>query len=464
MFSGPLQWLTLSTFRNNNGNNAECRQNHTTRFKVQAKQGYYLEFLPSDLMDMYIIVITTIGLCALAMAWLPSLLEDVPFSYAMLFVALGILLYSLPIDLPSLNPIQNQELAIRLSELGVTITLMGTGIKINRAFGWKNWKIPFLLVLVTMLFCIGSLFFLGWWALGLAPASAMLLGAALAPTDPVLAADVQVGPPSEEKEDHVRFSLTAEAGINDGMAFPFTWLAIALAGAATTGKPWFWDWLQYDLIYKIIAGVAMGYVSGRVLAFLVFRLPRKINFPKTRDGFVAIAATLLVYGLTEIIHGYGFIAVFVAGLTLSSRERHHRYHRQLHDFTDQIERLILVVLLLLFGGSISEGLFQSLTITGALVGLAFVFIIRPLFAFLTLWRQTITFREKVTISFFGIRGIGSFYYLAFALSQATFQDAAELWSVIGFVVLLSVVVHGTLASPVMRYLDLRRTAKDLEVV
>lgn len=415
-------------------------------------------------MDNYILIITTLGFCALAMAWLPSWLEDVPFSYAMLFVAAGVILYLLPFDLPSPDPIEKQEVALRLAELGVIITLMGTGIKINRSFSWKNWKIPFLLVLVTMLICIASLAFLGWWALGLAPASAMLLGAVLAPTDPVLASDVQVGPPSAEKEDHVRFSLTAEAGLNDGMAFPFTWLAIAMAmvPAAQEGS-WFWDWVWYDLLYKIAAGIGVGFLAGRGLGYLVFRLPQQVSFPKTRDGFVAIAATLLVYGLTETIHGYGFIAVFVAGLTLSSQEKNHRYHRELHDFTDQIERLILVVLLLLFGGSLSEGLLQSLTLRGILVGSAFVLIIRPLAAYLTLWSQDITTREKMAISFFGIRGIGSFFYLSFALSQTAFPQSRELWAITGFVVLLSVVIHGMLASPVMRYLDLRRTHKDLEI-
>lgn len=414
-------------------------------------------------MDTYILAMTTIGICALIMAWLPSWLEDVPFSYAMVFVALGAIIYLLPFHLPSLDPIENQKSALRLSELGVIITLMGTGIKINRVFSWRNWKIPFLLVLVTMLLCISALAFLGWWALGLAPASALLLGAVLAPTDPVLASDVQVGPPSEEKEDHVRFSLTAEAGMNDGMAFPFTWLAIALALSASNGEPWFWDWLWYDLLYRIVAGVAMGYLTGRGLSFLIFKLPRMANFPKTRDGFVAIAATLLVYGLTEIIHGYGFIAVFIAGLTLSSQEKTGHYHRELHDFTDQIERLFLVILLLLFGGSLSQGLLQDLTFRGALVGLAFIFIIRPILAYLSLWHQNVTPREKLAISFFGIRGIGSFFYLAFALSKANFADSREIWAIVGFVVLVSVVVHGVLASPAMRYLDLRRTHQDLEI-
>ena len=414
-------------------------------------------------MDPYVLIITIIGVAALAMAWLPDFLEKLPVSYAILFVALGFILYKLPLPLPNPDPLEHENLTVRLTEIGVIITLMGTGIKINRAISWKNWKIPFLLVFVTMLLCIAGLSFLGWWVLGLAPASALLLGAAMAPTDPVLAADVQVGPPSTEKEDHVRFSLTSEAGMNDGMAFPFTWMAIAMALAVQTGEDWFWPWLWRDVFYKIAVGVGVGYLVGRFLVYLVFDLPEKISFPETKDGFVAVSATLLVYGLTEMAHGYGFIAVFVAGLTFSRQERQHKLHRELHDFTDQIERLFLVVVLLLLGGSIANGLLERLTLPSILISVAFVLIIRPLAALLTLAPQKITFREKLAISFFGIRGIGSFYYLSFALTQAIFPKEELLWSISGFIVLVSVLIHGILAAPVMRYLDLRRSRSDLEV-
>ncbi|QNF33776.1 cation:proton antiporter [Adhaeribacter swui] len=414
-------------------------------------------------MEPYLLIITIIGLAALTMAWLPTWLAKVPLSYSILFVVFGYLLYQLPLPLPEPDPLANKTLTVRLTEIGVIITLMGTGIKINRAFSWKNWKIPFLLIFVTMILCIAGLSLLSWWWLGLAPVSALLLGAAMAPTDPVLAADVQVGPPSTEKEDHVRFSLTAEAGMNDGMAFPFTWLAIVLAISATTGEDWFWSWLGYEVVYKIVAGVGVGYFMGRFLAHLVFRLPEKSNFPATEDGFVAIAATLLVYGLTEIIHGYGFIAVFITGLTLGHQERTHELHRELHDFTDQMERLFLVIVLILLGGSIATGLLNTLTIPGAMVGLLFVLVLRPLFAYLTIWRQKINFREKIAISFFGIRGIGSFYYLAFAVTEATFPGEQQLWSIAGFIVLISVLIHGIMAYPVMSYLDRKRTPSDLTI-
>ncbi|GEO07467.1 cation transporter [Adhaeribacter aerolatus] len=414
-------------------------------------------------MDTYILVLTVIGVSSLAMAWLPGVLEKLPISYGIIFTTLGFLLYYFTPALLDPNPLPNKELTVHITELGVIVSLMGTGIKINRAISWKNWRIPLLLVSVTMLICISALGFIGWWVLGLVPASALLLGAVMAPTDPVLASEVQVGPPSTEKEDHVRFSLTSEAGMNDGMAFPFTWMAIAVALAATTGEDWFWPWLWWDFFYKIAVGVGMGYLLGRTLAYLVFILPKRYNFPKTKDGFVAISATLLVYGLTEMLHGYGFIAVFVAGLTMSRHERPHHFHQELHDFTDQIERLFLVIILILLGGSIATGLLDAITLPGILIGLAFVFFIRPLGAVLTLVGQNISFREKLAISFFGIRGIGSFYYLSFALTKAVFPEEKMLWSIAGFIVLISVFVHGVMAAPVMRYLDLRRSHSDLQI-
>ncbi len=414
-------------------------------------------------MSSYVIIITIIGLAALAMAWLPTILEKSFFSYPILFLLAGAILYVLPLDLPLPNPIWYETYAMHLTELSVIVSLMGTGLKLRRKFNWKNWKIPIKLVSVTMLLSIGILAFMGWWWLGLAPAAALLLGAVMAPTDPVLAEQVQVGPPDEEAEDDVRFSLTAEAGLNDGTAFPFTWLAIVIAVAAGTGEEWFTDWLLRDLLYRVVAGIVMGYLIGRGLAYLIFYLPKKGNFPKTRDGFVALSATLLTYGLTEMVHGYGFIAVFVAALTLSSYEEGHEYHTEMHDFVSQVERILMVILLILFGGSLVSGLLEHLTWQGALLGLSFLFIIRPLTAYLAVFNEKAPTREKIAISFFGIRGIGSFFYLAFALDKLAFTDGDQLWSIVGFIVMISIVLHGVTASRVMRYLDVNRKGDNTKI-
>lgn len=407
-------------------------------------------------MDTYIIALTIIGFAALAMAWVPTLLEKSFFSYPILFLALGAIICLMPLGLPLPDPLWHESYAVHLTELSVIISLMGTGLKIRRKFNWHNWKIPFLLVTVTMLLSITILAALGWWLLALAPAAAVLLGAVMAPTDPVLAEQVKVGPPNNKEEDDVRFSLTAEAGLNDGMAFPFTWLAIVVAVAAGTNEPWFIEWLLRDLIYRILAGVGVGYLIGRGLAYLIFYLPRKVAFPKTRDGFVGLSATLVSYGVTEMIGGYGFMAVFFTALTLSSYEEENEYHTEMHDFVLQVERIIMVVLLILFGGSLVSGLLDHLTWNDVFISLAFLFVIRPLTSLVAIYNVSCSWREKMAISFFGIRGIGSFFYLAFALSKIDFVDADRLWSIVGFIVMVSIILHGVTASRVMDYLDSTR--------
>lgn len=420
-------------------------------------------------LDIYFVVVTIIGLAALSMTWLPALLKRLPISYAMVFVLFGALMYLLPLpwELPAADPIRYEYATVHLAETAVIVSLMGTGIRLDRPFTWATWKVPLLLASVTMVICIAALAGLGWWVLGLTPASALLLGAVMAPTDPVLAGDVQVAGPEEGHEDHVRFSLTAEAGINDGAAFPFTWLAVVVAAMAASGEPatdlaWLAEWFWEHLLFKIVVGVGLGALLGRLVAHVVFELPKKLDFPSPNDGFLAIALTLLVYGVTEMAGGYGFMAVFFAGFVFARQERKHRLHKELHDFTNQIERILLVLVLIPFGGSLVSGLLDHLTWAGVLVGLAFVFVIRPLASMLVMIGRKIRARERVAISFFGIRGVGSFFYLSFALHQPGPFQAEELWSLVGFIVLLSIVLHGITAYPAMHYLDRHRTRSDMK--
>lgn len=408
-------------------------------------------------MSTYVLIITIVGLAALSMAWVPSLLKQSTFSYPIVFLVLGVLIYLLPTELPIPDPIWQENYVVHLTELSVIISLMSTGLKIRKKVNWHNWRVPLRLVSITMMLCIAGLAVLGWSVLGMSVAAAILLGAVLAPTDPVLAEQVQVGPPNEKEEDDVRFSLTAEAGLNDGMAFPFTWLAVVIAIAASaTDSDWLGSWLWRDLLYRIGAGVAIGYLIGRGLAFLIFKLPQISKFPRAQEGFLALSATLVIYGITEMAHGYGFIAVFVGAITMSSCEPEHDYHTEMHDFVNQVEHILMVVLLMLFGGSLVFGLLDYLTWQGVVVGLVFLFVIRPLSGLLGMWGIKMPLREKLAISFFGIRGIGSFFYLSFALDKVTFVDADQLWSVVGFIVMVSIVLHGVTATKSMSYLDYLR--------
>ncbi|QNH63510.1 cation:proton antiporter [Hymenobacter sediminicola] len=417
-------------------------------------------------MSLYNLILVVLGVAILAVAWLPSLLRKYPLSYPIVFVGLGALVFWLPLGLPTPDPIKHSTFVTHLTEICVTVALTGTGLKIDRKFSLWRWRAPLQLVLVLMVITIGIFMVVAWRLGGLLPASALLLAATLAPTDPVLAGDVQVGKPGEGGEDNVRFSLTGEAGLNDGLAFPFVHLAALLLPVALlpfSEQLLHWAWM--DVLFRTAVGVIGGWLAGKVLSFLIFDLPHRVRINPEAYGFVALAVTLTAYGLIELLHGYGFLAVFVAAVTLRAHERSHEYHTEMHEFTDQLERLLIVVILILFGGALVRGLLEPLTWSGAALGLFLLLILRPIGGILTLGRSRVTWPERLVISFFGIRGIGSFFYLAYALSKHDFPDAPQLWAITGFTVLTSIILHGALATPVMDWLDRRHgrpTALELE--
>ncbi len=303
------------------------------------------------------------GALVLLTAWLPLALKEAPLSLPIACVAIGAAIFAIP-GLPGGMPHPGEHLPLieRLTELVVIIALMGAGLKLDRPLSLATWSVTWRLLGVAMPITIALLAVAASWVLGLGLAAAILLAAALAPTDPVLASDVQVGPPGEGEEDETRFALTSEAGLNDGLAFPFVMLAIGLAHSMQTGEPWFWHWVGVEVVWRLSAGVAVGLVVGGALGWLMFKLPNRTALSRTGDGFVALGITCLAYALAEMAHGYGFLAVFVAAIAVRSAERNHRYHETLHDFAEQLERLLMMALLVLFGGAISGGdLFRAVS-------------------------------------------------------------------------------------------------------
>jgi NhaP-type Na+/H+ or K+/H+ antiporter len=422
---------------------------------------YSLQGEPKGAMvlDTHIVLLTVFGAITLITAWIPILLKDLPLSLPIVCIAIGILLGWSPLvqALPE-NPLESLGLTERLTEFVVIVALMGAGLKLDRRLGWRRWMVVWRLLGVAMPLTIAGVAILGWTVLGLSLASALLLGAALAPTDPVLASDVQVGPPREGTEDEVRFALTAEAGLNDGLSFPFVYLAVAVALAeGQVGTAWLLDWALVDVLWRLAAGIGVGLIAGLALGYLIFRLPDHARISRSGDGFVALGVTCLTYGIAELVHGYGFLAVFVAALTVRASEREHEYHAELHSFVEQVERLLMMVLLVCFGLAVAEGsIFASLDLRVAAVAVAILLVIRPVCAGISLRGAPITLSEATVIAFFGIRGLGSFYYLAFALSMADFDEPRVLWVTVCLVVLLSIVMHGVTVTPIMRRLDKRR--------
>ena len=404
-------------------------------------------------MDHYLVIIAIIGVGILGMAWMPALTAKTRISYSIVYLLLGMLLYSIFDYLPAPNPKEYKGLTLHLTELVVIVSLMCTGLKIDQKFSFRTWIIPFRLVTITMMLCIAAVTAIGLYYFNMPLATALLLAAVLSPTDPVLATDVQVGDPNEKDRDNVKFSLTAEAGFNDGMAFPFVWLAILISMSVVDGGPFMVTWIWKHVIYQILAGLACGYLLGKLLAYVLFTLSKKYESLVTRDGFVSIAATLIVYGFTEMVHGYGFIAVFIAALTLRGYERDHKYHNRLHAFSDQIERILVAIMLILFGGSLVRGIMNSLTWPMAAFGIVFIFLIRPLAGLAGLIGSRLHIKEKLVISFFGIRGMGSIYYLAFAFSTTFFKNQDQLWAIIAFIILISIGIHGLTAGFTFRKLE-----------
>ncbi|GHH94230.1 cation:proton antiporter [Streptomyces capillispiralis] len=405
---------------------------------------------------------TLLGAGALGAAVLPRVVARRPLSLPLVFLVCGVGLQLSRVPLPGIDPVSDRVWVEHVTEICVLVSLMGAGLALNRPFGRRGWRGTWRQLGITMPLTIAAVGALAWGVLGWPVAAALLLAAVLAPTDPVLASEVRVGAPtdSEHDEDEVRFTLTSEAGLNDGLAFPFVLAAVALAaaGGRVTGGG-VAHWALVEVAYKCAVGVCAGLAVGALLGWLFFRAGwRTMRLSEHREGFVAIGATFLAYGVTELAHGYGFLAVFVTACRIRAAERAHGFHTVLHDFVEQVERLLTAALLFLLGVFVAQGGLAALTWLDALVGLLLLWVVRPLAAWAAQLGTPAGPRERLVIAFFGIRGIGSLFYLAHALGHSGFGVAAErLWAVVTFTVLASVVLHGVSATPVISRLDrLRR--------
>ena len=394
----------------------------------------------------------------LLVSWAPVGLKRTPLTLAMVCVGLGVVVFSLGGLKFNPDPRTWDTLTERLAEVVVIISLMGAGLKLDRPLGWKAWSSTWRLLAIAMPLSILGVIFLGVYGLAMTLPVALLLGASLAPTDPVLAADVQVGPPRSGDGDEVRFGLTSEAGLNDALAFPFVHLAILAAAGGLASTAALTDWFTVKLVWKLLAGAGVGFLVGKGLGFLIFH-SEKVGLSRMGDGLVALAATFIAYAVTEMAHGYGFLAVFVAGLTIRAWERDHDFHAEMHHFSDQFERLLIMLLLVLFGGALANGLLDSLTWTDALIGLAVILVVRPVAGLIAMIGSPQPWRERLLLSFLGIRGVGSIYYVAYGINHGDFGSSERLWAIVGFIILASILIHGISASPMLLRLARRRESK-----
>jgi NhaP-type Na+/H+ or K+/H+ antiporter len=400
--------------------------------------------------DPYIFYLLAIGLLLLGSTLGSKWIARLPLSYALIYWAVGVFLGPYGIELIQIKP--GAEFLERLTELVVIVSLFNCGLKMNRPLTMGAWNSTIRLIGLLMPLSILAIAVAGHGLLGMDWGIAILLGAILAPTDPVLASEVQLMHTNDKNE--LRFGLTSEGGLNDALAFPFIYFGLHWLND-NHWKTWLISWVGIDLVWAVAAGVGAGIAVGKAANWLAKRFHKTYGVEEDMEDLVAIAVILLTYSMTEIINGYGFLAVFVAGITV--RRSHHLQHEkklsQL-EFTGQIERLLEIGTILLLGAMLRlEPLLkyggQALLITGLLL-----FLIRPLGAWISMTGAQLRPITRLLFGWFGIRGVGSLYYLSYVLSEGI-PDAigAQLGWIVYGVVTVSVILHGISATPLMTWYE-----------
>lgn len=390
----------------------------------------------------YHLLLTAFGLAILLAYWLPRLFSGREPAAAALLIALGLVIFGWLPGMPdALSPLTRPLPWEILSELCVIVGLFGVGLRIDRIKDFRRWWPTVRLLAIAMPLTILAVAMFGWWVGAMTLGGGLLLGAVLSPTDPVLAGDLQVGKPNEGRENLVRRTLTAEAGLNDGLAFPFVYLGMAVAGAGAFTLDILGEWLWRDVAYRIAIGAGCGLVIGRLLAFLLFQFPRENALAKTEGGVFAMAGVFLTYGATELIEGYGFIAVFVAGVTLRRTETESGFHTRLHSFAENIEHALTAVLLIALGAAL-PALLSALTPEGIVIAVALIVLVRPLIGWVSLVGSQIKGRQRFVVAVYGVRGVGSVYYLSYAGSHMKLDNEAELWAITALAITISTILHG----------------------
>ncbi len=427
-----------------------------------------------------------IGALLIIMALSSTLLKRLPLSTAMLYLGAGVLLGPIGWELMSPNPFLYSASLERMTEIALLISLFASGLKLGLPLSNKHWRIPISLAFVSMTLSVLLSTALGVYGLGMSLGAAVLLGAMIAPTDPVLASDVQVE--NANDRDRLRFSLTGEGALNDGAAFPFVMLGLGFLGLHNMGE-WAWRWVLIDVLWAITGGLVIGALLGKLIGKLVVYLRSRHKESIGLDEFLALGLIGLSYGAATLLHASGFLAVFAAGLALqrvkeqqlprgktqdlvvvldnaeaqeavaTDPEHASAYMMQaVRGFNEQLERIGEVAVVLVMGAMLS---FTHLKISVAVFVLLFFVVIRPLSVWIGLLGAPVSRDQKMLVSWFGIRGIGSIYYLMYAINHGLPRELAEpIVAVTLATVTFSIIVHGVSVTPLMAIYT-RRKAKRL---
>lgn len=426
-------------------------------------------------MAHHVIWFVVVGVLFISMALAGSAISRLPLTTAMLYLGVGVLLGPHVSGLLQLDLVAHAGALERVTEISVIVSLFTAGLKLRVPVLDRRWLIAVRLALVSMAITVALVATAVVVVLGLPWGVGIIVGAIVAPTDPVLASDVQVEHPFDE--NRLRFALTGEASLNDGTAFPFLMLGLGLLGLHDLGSG-LWRWIAIDVIWATIVGLTVGGALGTVVGTLVLYLRRTHREAVGLDDFLALGLIALAYGIAVACHAYGFLAVFAAGLALRRverlavvRTRQSEVERTKTDglseeevavhpdkapaymahavlaFNEQLERIGEVAIVVVVGSLLSPDL-----LTWPVLWLAplLFLIVRPLSVLLGLIGAGLTRSELALSGWFGVRGVGSAYYVAYAIVHGL--PAAFREQVIGLtlaVVAASVLVHGATVTPFM---------------
>jgi NhaP-type Na+/H+ or K+/H+ antiporter len=433
----------------------------------------------------FILCMTVLGVLLMLLALTSSYLRWLPVTTSAVCLAFGVGIGPLGLDLMKLDIRTAYDWLERLTEVAVLFSLFNTGIKLRLPFSGKAWSAAYLLAGPVMLLTILGTCLAAHYLLGISWGISLLLGAMLSPTDPVLAGLVQVN--NAQDFDRVRFGLSGEAGMNDGTAFPFVIFALAFLGMQGSNFDWVQGWLLRTIVWGVPVGLLLGYGLGRGVGHLMIYLRIKnSDSTSSPNDFLALALIAMAYVIAEGLGAFGFLSVFAAGLGLRQAEAQvtqselpsehvakpvlghmHSDPEAATATTDELSDTqlaagVMMGDMLAFGGLVERSMEVLLiTLLGAALslywdwraiglGLALFCIIRPVSVWLLVSRRLLNVPQKALVSWFGIRGIGTLYYLCYALAHGLPEAAVQ--TTIGLtlsVVALSILLHGVSIQPLL---------------
>ena len=428
------------------------------------------------------------GVVLTLMALAATSLRRLPLSSAQLYLLIGLAIGPLGIGLLVVDPIEQAKPLEILTEIAVILSLFAAGLKLRTPLSDPHWRLPLRLATVSMTLTVAGIAALSHYGLGLPWGAAILLGGVLAPTDPVLASDVQIENPDDT--DRLRFSLTGEAGFNDGAAFPFIMLGLGLMGLPPGDGFSLGHWLGVDVAWAVVGGLGIGALLGLAVGRLVVYLRRTHKEAVGTDDFLALGLVALSYGVALLASSYAFLAVFAAGLALRYEERRSTGDKPAEEveamaqqgeaeevavdadaapaymasavlgFSEQLERIGAVALVVLVGALAHRA---EWTVDALWFVPAVLLVVRPAAVAVGLLGSETSRVQRALIAWFGVRGIGSVYYLMFAETHGLFDGFAErLLGLVLVTIVASVVVHGVSVTPLMRWYGRRARREERE--